>query len=720
VALAALLVLGLESAAAAQVQSIEVGVPIGGSLDPSDSVDPRRGQLADLYTFEGSAGQRIEVLMRSTAIDCYLTLEGADGQPMAADDDGAGNLDSRVFVTLPITGTYTIVASSFAADTGSYELLLREYRAQPIAYLELAPSRTVHGSLDETDGTRGDGRAVDGYRFAGAVGDRVLLSLESDAFDAYLILIGPTGEVIAQNDDVRGGVTDSALTVQLEHAGAYRVLATSYASGTGAYRLRLEPVRLRPIIDRAIEADRPLAGRLEATDGLWPIRNTWADGFTFEGAIGDQVEVTIEGGTLDPFLVLLGPNGEIVAENDDSGAGLDSRLVTRLASDGVFRIVVTTYTLASGDYLVSLRNLVPTEPVATPLDLAGVPHLSVEGAFDDDDLRRAGDGSRFDLYELRLDMGQRVVIEVDAESSGAAVWVTAPTGETIAEAHGAGTGDAALVDVTAPYTGLYRLGLAESGGSPGAYTLSVRDQADGSDQHVEIAVGAAVTGTLEHGDARRPGPESYRDTYTFDLEQGDSLEIRLDSTELDPYLLLHGPDGNLLAQDDDGGGGLNSRIHLIALESGSYVVHASSYQPAIGSYTLVVDRFEPPPVSVTAVAMGDTVEGVLSEADPRSPRYGTLIDTYSIRLEQGTRFEAVMRSSVLDAYLTVVDPNGEPLAEDDDSGGGLDASITLSASLSGEYLILVSSARYALGEYTLSVAPVRAEVDRDPIRAAPR
>ena len=116
--------------------------------------------------------------------------------------------------------------------------------------------------------------------------------------------------------------------------------------------------------------------------------------------------------------------------------------------------------------------------------------------------------------------------------------------------------------------------------------------------------------------------------------------------------------------------------------------------------------------------MGDTLHGILDRADPRSPRYGTLVESYRLSLEQGTRVDVDLRSSVFDAYLVVVDPNGERIAEDDDSGNGLDAQVTFKAALTGEYWILISSARFAEGPFELSVMPAMGERVMDPFHSA--
>ncbi len=66
---------------------------------------------------------------------------------------------------------------------------------------------------------------------------------------------------------------------------------------------------------------------------------------TFAGNAGDTVSITArdsDGSGVDPLMVLLGPDGNAIAGNDDGGGDLDSALDNfRLPEDGTFTIVVS-------------------------------------------------------------------------------------------------------------------------------------------------------------------------------------------------------------------------------------------------------------------------------------------------------------------------------------------------------------------------------------------
>jgi hypothetical protein len=69
--------------------------------------------------------------------------------------------------------------------------------------------------------------------------------------------------------------------------------------------------------------------------------------------------------------------------------------------------------------------------------------------------------------------------------------------------------------------------------------------------------------------------------------------VRNPEQNTDPYLFLEGPDGKVVAQNDDGGGNLNSRIVFPAKQNGSYRVVATTLSPATGDFTLTVRATEP-------------------------------------------------------------------------------------------------------------------------------
>jgi hypothetical protein len=94
----------------------------------SESGTLRDSFSAHGYTFQGERGQSVtlEVRAESDNLDSEVSIYDPDGDLVGYNDDIelATNRNSRLTITLPASGTYTIVVSSFASD-GAYVLTVR-------------------------------------------------------------------------------------------------------------------------------------------------------------------------------------------------------------------------------------------------------------------------------------------------------------------------------------------------------------------------------------------------------------------------------------------------------------------------------------------------------------------------------------------------------------------------------------------------------------------
>jgi hypothetical protein len=87
-----------------------------------------------------------------------------------------------------------------------------------------------------------DNSYIDVYTFTGQAGQRVIITMTSNALDSYLILLDPDGNSIAQDDDSAGNL-DAQIDIVLPVDGVYRVYANSYSGGLqGPYTLQASMV----------------------------------------------------------------------------------------------------------------------------------------------------------------------------------------------------------------------------------------------------------------------------------------------------------------------------------------------------------------------------------------------------------------------------------------------------------------------------------------------
>jgi hypothetical protein len=111
----------------------------------------------------------------------------------------------------------------------------------------------------------------------------------------------------------------------------------------------------------------------------------------------------------------------------------------------------------------------------------------------------------------------------------------------------------------------------------GKFTLTVKELTGDEGKPIELKIDKGVgeyRGNLGRTDPRYNG--KIHKLFLVKLEQGKTYQIDHISGAFDAYLYLQSPEGNVLAQDDDGGVGLNSRIVYQAAKTGEYRIVATS------------------------------------------------------------------------------------------------------------------------------------------------
>ena len=207
-------------------------------LDSSSSVLPDNSYF-NAHTFDGRAGQRISITMTSTQVDSYLLLYGPNQEFLGENDDAGNSRNARLDITLPVNGTYYIFANSYGAnEQGQYELSISSglSSGRNSSYL-LSES----GALTFQDDRLSDNSLYDEYVFNGQQGQNVTITLDSQDFDAYLLLIDDQGNKIAENDDKAQNNSNAAIRIALPYTGQYRVIVNAYdQTGQGRYQMSVQ------------------------------------------------------------------------------------------------------------------------------------------------------------------------------------------------------------------------------------------------------------------------------------------------------------------------------------------------------------------------------------------------------------------------------------------------------------------------------------------------
>jgi hypothetical protein len=210
------------------------------------------------------------------------------------------------------------------------------------------------------------------------------------------------------------------------------------------------------------------------------------------------------------------------------------------------------------------------------------------------------DGAHVDEYTVDAAAGQEIVAVVSSVEFDPYVIVTGPTGEQTENDDFGSSREVALVEAIASENGTWRVQVTSyAAGQTGAYALALtsRMRTDAVVLEEEFTVTgelpagptASVSGVLDADDPMRDD-ESWYEGWSIDAQLGDRAVLTLQSPDFDAYLTLVSPTGRAF-NDDDGGGGTDSRIDMTFDEAGRWTIVANTLNAGdTGGYTLSVER----------------------------------------------------------------------------------------------------------------------------------
>jgi hypothetical protein len=281
------------------------------------------------HSFEVSAGQRIEVRLRSEAFDAFLELvpppsESFYREPLSNDDDGGGT-NSRVSAIAGVAGMWRAIVTAFDENEGDYEL-----------DIELGAAGTVQNvdrrMLGETDSVSMKGRRYATYSITLPGESQLLVEMTSDDFQPYVIVVSPGGERFT-SETQDGSV--ARVDVPGAEAGRWRVVATQDASSeetTGSFALRM--------IHTPSEGSEAVMGALQDSDPK-DIDGESYDIHRIPGTAGRPLVLQLASSDFDAYLAARSPTGQWFRD-DDGGGDTNARLELP-ALEGTWFVVVTSF-----------------------------------------------------------------------------------------------------------------------------------------------------------------------------------------------------------------------------------------------------------------------------------------------------------------------------------------------------------------------------------------
>jgi hypothetical protein len=417
--------------------------------------------------------------------------------------------------------------------------------------------------------------------------------------------------------------------------------------------------------------------------------------YTFEGRRGQIVSFELYriGGTLDPVVRLYDPDGALLAEDDNALGELNARLLNIvLPVDGLYSVQVDgkglfgDYTLVfvDGEQTInpdSVPTLAPTTiaPYATPAMAFASPDMRLEDHVPAiNSLARAGDFQRFSFY---ADAGETVSVVV-APMQGSTLLpqleLFNPAGEQIAIAQASTnpSATAAVMGLAIAETGLHSLIITGENNSAGQFTvaygrgLTVRDD----------WIGLAFSNNTHEEMLDFIGN---RQVWELRLNPGDviTVVVRPSDAIFDPVAELATADGTVLYRDDNSGGNRAALLSLAEItEPATYLLRVYDATGAnTGGYSLIwhyvnlAATATPIPLYTSLLSFSGEVE----------------LGNYQFFAFQGLAGQELLIDvtalDALDPVLVLLAPNGEIIAENDDSNNSLNPSLRLTLTESGTY-----------------------------------
>lgn len=417
------------------------------------------------------------------------------------------------------------------------------------------------------------------------------------------------------------------------------------------------------------------------------------------------------------------------------GGGGDSRLELQVPDAGRYRVIVKAYEAGErGPYTLSLaagETLAELDPVQLRLEM---------GALTDDDEIWEEGGQFSDSFEVEVEAGRRLVVDLWAEDFDPflAIYRVEENGELngpwrnddyggnqrhsrleIDESSGARY----RILVTAyefGVTGTYELRAVTTGipaGQPAMSPAPTGEFPANANERLEV-------GNLSPFD-RESAEGHYYDRYVIPVVAGERLKIRLVSLEFDSLLKVSALDENDNADparewiNDDADAGA-SEVDFVAPTSGDYRILVTTFEPRMqGRYDLTIARMnaaEAGGARSLEVGENDRLEvGNLNRFDEQTED-GSYQDALSFEAKAGQRVVVELYSTEFDPYLVVRSDAAEGFEQvnDDDEGSRERAKVEFDAPADGEYQVKVSS--YEVGATGLYQVVIRV-TDPDPAAA---
>ncbi len=579
--------------------------------------------------------------------------------------------------------------------------------------LAVLPSPTVTRLLNfwqPTEGTLTYPEQVDRWQFVAEKGDAINVRALGDV---NIIVQAADGLIVGTGTEIRATLPDT---------GSYTVLVQLVQGETGSYELGLGYTdRLNPADFTATPPEQVVGiptptpsfaelGRLitqlnsgEVASMIFEPGEDENHVYTFEGSAGEFVTLNMArtAGTIDPQLRLISPSGVALAVDHNSGGARGALLRNIiLPEDGLYRVQASSGGFP-GDYellllgddrgqpvtptIIAQMTTTPFVEILTPTLATAAPNTRLE-----DHVPVIGsiiERGSFARHSIFVSAGEFLTIGVRPLGDWRPfIELYSPDGEQAATANVSNSnagGDVLISMWPVGETGTYSLFVNAEDSATGEYIVSYGSGAT----RENVQRGSTSPDAPYDGQIVRRG---LRDVWSLTLNKNDVISVAVSplNTALDPVIELVAPDGSVVATDDNGGGFPNALLNAATVPiSGRYqlrvlAANAASTGPyrIIWRYINVAPTETPEPVRVLVMTVEDFAQDGQYLFYPFQGRAGQRV-RIQVNAQPGSPFDPV---------AALIGPDGQVIAEGDDSNDTLNPNFAADIPTDGTYSVRVN------------------------------
>lgn len=326
-----------------------------GTLSPS-SCRSALG-LSDAYNVTLASAGTLDLTVSTEQYDPALAIRDSKDNLVVMDRDVVGLGVAHITADLP-AGSYAIVPVAISG-VGAYQLTtaFTPHDVLPCSPYPVPLNGTYYQFLGPGSCRGANGEPMDLYSFVLPTDGVIASVVASSDIDGYLTLTDAAGNVLRQDDNTYGN--NDPLIVQYLPAGTYNLqVRDAAASAGGPYALALY-VALGPRPPfcsprGSLPMNGSVSGQINSA-GCQYLDNTLGDIYRVDMLYSSTIDLRLNSGDFDAYLILLDTKGDVVAQDDDSGGGTNSR-ITMMLNAGTYYVVAKPFSdyFSQGNYTMTL------------------------------------------------------------------------------------------------------------------------------------------------------------------------------------------------------------------------------------------------------------------------------------------------------------------------------------------------------------------------------